>query len=199
MRIGETDYQGTISGTKIIISGVPSNADVTAAVPTIEVSAETTTLSPLSGVPQDFSAGQEYVVSGDGVKSRTYQVQVVKDGRADSTIPDTVTSSAKIQSFSVLGVSGEIDQDTGMIMVELPQRTDVSSVAPTVTVGSGCSVSPVSGEIVNLTSPVIYTVTNGTESKDYTVVVTLKQAVSQELWEKMEDQNTITDHQVVRD
>lgn len=199
LRIGETDYQGTISGTKIIISGVPSNADVTAAVPTIEVSAETTTLSPLSGVPQDFSAGQEYVVSGDGVKSRTYQVQVVKDGRADSTIPDTVTSSAKIQSFSVLGVSGEIDQDTGMIMVELPQRTDVSSVAPTVTVGSGCSVSPVSGEIVNLTSPVIYTVTNGTESKDYTVVVTLKQAVSQKLWEKMEDQNTITDHQVVRD
>ena len=139
------------------------------------------------------------MVSGDGVKSRTYQVQVVKDGRADSTIPDTVTSSAKIQSFSVLGVSGEIDQDTGMIMVELPQRTDVSSVAPTVTVGSGCSVSPVSGEIVNLTSPVIYTVTNGTESKDYTVVVTLKQAVSQKLWEKMEDQNTITDHQVVRD
>ena len=136
LRIGETDYQGTISGTKIIISGatIKCRCDSGGA-DHRSVRGNHNAESAQRRCTQDFSAGQEYVVSGDGVKSRTYQVQVVKDGRADSTIPDTVTSSAKIQSFSVLGVSGEIDQDTGMIMVELPQRTDVSSVAPTVTVG----------------------------------------------------------------
>ena len=68
-----------------------------------------------------------------------------------------------------------------------------------VAVGSGCTVSPVSGEVVDLTSPRVYTVTNGTETNTYTVIVTLEKSVSQQLWEKVEDDSTVADHQVVKD
>ena len=84
-------------------------------------------------------------------------------------------------------------------MITLPEGTDVSCVAPTVEVESGCTVSPVSGEVVDLTSPRVYIVTNGTETNTYTVIVTLEKSVSQQLWEKVEDDSTVTDHQVVKD
>ena len=114
--------------------------------------------------------------------------------------PDTPTvSAAKINGFTLLGVEGTIDDAAGTILITLPAGTDVSCVAPTVEVGSGCTVSPVSGEVVDLTSPRVYTVTNGTETNTYTVIVTLEKSVSQQLWEKVEDDSTVADHQVVRD
>ena len=80
LTIGDKTYAGSISGTTISISGVPSDADVTSLIPEIMVNENTTVISPLSGQAQNFSNPVEYIVSGRDVKSKTYQVIVVKNG-----------------------------------------------------------------------------------------------------------------------
>ena len=87
--IGDKTYAGTISGTTITVSGVPSDADVTSLTPEIMVNEYTTVISPLSGVPQNFTDPVEYIVTGSGVKNKTYQVIVMKNGAATGdTDPD---------------------------------------------------------------------------------------------------------------
>lgn len=108
-------------------------------------------------------AGDENVVS------RTYTVSVLNkegklisgSGSGSGDTPVTPVTGAKITAFSVLGVDGVIDQSAGTITVTLPAGTDVTAVAPSVTVTAGAVVSPVSGQVVNLTAPVVYTVTLG--------------------------------------
>ena len=82
LNIGGKTYAGAISGTTITVSGVPSNADVTRLAPEIRVNGDTTVVSPLSGVHQDFTNPVEYIVSGSKVKNKTYQVIVMKNGVA---------------------------------------------------------------------------------------------------------------------
>ena len=53
----------------------------------------------------------------------------------------------------MLGVDGEIDHTAGTIEVVLPNGTDVTAVAPVVTVSAGAVVSAVSGEGVKLSTP----------------------------------------------
>ena len=60
---------------------------------------------------------------------------------------------------------------------------DLTRVAPEVKVNSGCTVNPVSGQVVNLTMPLVYTVSNGESQKQYTVTVTKVNSASQNLWE----------------
>lgn len=71
LTIDGTTYAGSISGTTISISGVPSDADVTNLIPEIMVNENTTVINPLSGYAQDFSNPVEYIVSGRDVKSKT--------------------------------------------------------------------------------------------------------------------------------
>ena len=51
----------------------------------------------------------------------------------------------------------------------------------------------------NLANGVTYTVTNGKETKKYTVRVVLERSVSDQLWDKVAEDNTIADHQVSYD
>lgn len=212
--IGGIAYRGVIdnSANTIQVLGVPTESDVSSLAPEIELGEGTNVCSPLSGVAQNFTSTVNYTVSGNGLATRVYAVDIfdaegnhptgkkTDDNPVTPEEPDTPTiSAAKINSFTLLGVEGTIDDAAGTILITLPEGTDVSCVAPTVEVGSGCTVSPVSGEVVDLTSPRVYTVTNGTETNTYTVIVTLEKSVSQQLWEKVEDDSTVADHQVVRD
>lgn len=199
LQVGDGVYPGTINGTNILVSGVPASADLTAAVPDITLAEGTTVCNPLPGIPQDFTSPVSYTVSGTGLKARTYTVTVVKEGGSSDPGPVPPAVSAKITAFTLLGEAGEINQETGRITVTLPEGTDVSHVRPQVETGSGCTVSPASGEVVDLRQPVTYIVTNGTETSHYTVVVVLEKKISQQLWEKLEENSNIVDHQVIRD
>lgn len=84
LNIGGTAYTGRIDGTTILITGVPADADVTAAVPTIQVSSGANCM-PLSGVPQNFTNAVEYTVSGEGLKSRIYTVIVETSGQGTAS------------------------------------------------------------------------------------------------------------------
>ena len=74
-------------------------------------------------------------------------------------------------------------------------HTNVTAVAPSVTVTAGAVVSPVPGEVVNLTVPVVYTVTLGEETSRYTVTVTFERSVSQQLWDELGNNSDVADHQ----
>ena len=69
-------------------------------------------------------------------------------------------------------VEGIIDEEAKTISVEVPKGTDVTVLAPDITVSDDATVSPASGVPQNFTNPVIYTVTakNGRTAK-YTVTV----------------------------
>lgn len=84
---------------------------------------------------------------------------------------DTVTADGPtISAFIVNGVSGVINDTTGTITVTLPYGTDLTALKPAITLKGAVSVSPASGEKVDLSSPKTYTVTaeDGT-TKTYTV------------------------------
>lgn len=209
LTIGGTVYDGVIDdkANTITVSGVDdSNLSSTSFAPDVTLGPGTKVCSPAPGLPQDFSRTVQYIVAGDeNVLSRTYTVSVLnKEGKlisasgntgGDDNDPVTPVTGAKITAFSVLGVDGVIDQSAGTITVTLPDGTDVTAVAPSVTVTAGAVVSPVSGEVVNLTAPVIYTVTLGEDTSSYTVTVKYERSVSQQLWDKLGDNSDVTDHQ----
>lgn len=197
-------YNGTIDNARstITVTGVDdSKLTSTKLVTDIEFTGRT--CSPTSGIAVDFANAATFTLGGDNdLASRTYTVTVLnksgqpisaKSSGGDDNTP--TTSTAKITGFSVLGVEGEIDQSAGTITVTLPVGTNVTAVAPVVTVPAGAVVSPVSGEVVNLTSPLTYTVTLGTESKNYTVTVIFERSISQQLWDKVADNSDVADHQ----
>lgn len=104
---------------------------------------------------------------------------------------DTVTADGPtISAFIVNGVSGVINDTTGTITVTLPYGTDLTALKPAITLKGAVSVSPASGEKVDLSSPKTYTVTaeDGT-TKTYTVTAyTEEQPKSDKLWESMLEQ-----------
>jgi hypothetical protein len=86
-------------------------------------------------------------------------------------------SGADCAWFEIAGVSetvqGVIDEEAKTINAIVPHGTNLGSLAPTITVSPGATVSPASGEVQDFTSQVVYTVTaeNGTQAV-YTVTVT---------------------------
>ena len=207
LTIGGTVYEGVIDdkANTITVSGVDdSKLSSTSFAPDVTLGPETLVCSPAPGLAQDFSRTVQYIVAGnEKVLSRTYTVSVLNkagqlissSGGGGGSDPVTPAAGAKITAFSVLGVDGVINQSAGTITVTLPAGTNVTAVAPSVTVTAGAVVSPVSGEVVNLTAPVVYTVTLGEETSRYTVTVTFERSVSQQLWDELGNNSDVADHQ----
>ena len=202
---GGKTYQGVIDDDKntITVSDVDdSKLTSTKLTPTITLGTGTTVCNPLSGVAQDFSQEVSYVVSGTNVAARTYKVNVYNQSgkRISANAEAPVTSSAKITEFKIYGVAGVIDDAAGTIVIRLPQGTNVTKVSPQIKTPSGCTVTPASGKVVNLTRPITYTVTLGSARKTYTVSVIYERSLSQQLWDEVADNNTVNGgHQVSKD
>lgn len=207
LTIGGTVYEGVIDdkANTITVSGVDdSKLTSTSFAPDVTLGPETLVCSPAPGLAQDFSRTVQYIVAGnEKVLSRTYTVSVLNkagqlisgSGGGGGSDPVTPATGAKITAFSVLGVDGVINQSAGTITVTLPAGTNVTAVDPSVTVTAGAVVSPVPGEVVNLTVPVVYTVTLGEETSRYTVTVTFERSVSQQLWDELGNNSDVADHQ----
>jgi hypothetical protein len=83
----------------------------------------------------------------------------------------------KITSFKIGNTSGAVDEVAQAVSITVPADEDVAALQPEVTVSENASVNPESGETVDITYPVSYTVTaeNGV-TRTYTVTVTKEQA-----------------------
>jgi hypothetical protein len=156
------DVTGTISGTNIALT-VPSGTAVTSLVPTVAVSAGAS-VSPASGVAQDFTSPATYTVTAADGSTKAFAVTV--------TVEAASSSAKDITQFTISGVDGVIGGSH--IAVSLPSVTDLTSLTPTIAVSAGASVSPDTGVAQDFTSPVTYTVTAADSStKTYTVAVTV--------------------------
>ncbi|MGP1363510.1 MAG: choice-of-anchor J domain-containing protein [Bacteroides sp.] len=134
---------------KKILIVVPIGTSITALVPTITLSAGAT-VSPASGVAQDFSYPVEYTVTAeDGQTKQKWTVSVSEK-----------SSEADILTFTIPGQIGNsvIDKATHTITVYMPETTDVKHLTPTFTISTGASVTPASGIEKDFSNPVIYTV-----------------------------------------
>ncbi|WP_199271495.1 DUF5018 domain-containing protein [Cellulophaga sp. L1A9] len=157
---------GTITGTNISVT-LPAATDVTALEPTVTHTGAT--VSPASGVAQDFTSPVIYTITAEDASMQEYTV----------TVTMTQSDSKDITTFTIDGVDGTI---TGTdIILTLPSTTDVTELEPTVT-HTGATVSPVSGVAQDFTNPVIYTVTaEDASTKEYTVTVTIAQSDSKDI------------------
>lgn len=173
------------------------------------------TCQPTSGLAIDFAGAVTYTLGGDTeLAGRNYTVKVLnKSGKfitakasGGNTDPsgepggnsgsNTGYGNAMILSFVLFGREGVIDQNAGTITVTLPQGTNLSAVVPQITVSDGATVSPVSGQVVDLVQPITYIVKSTNETKKYVVSVIFERSISQQLWDAVMKENDIVDHQV---
>jgi hypothetical protein len=158
-RIGS--YSGTISGTNItVIYPYDESSQITSLGPYITATSNAT-VSPSSGRVQDFTTPVTYTLNGDPEAAYTVTVK---------------NSRTKITGFSFANppTTGGIDETAKTINVMVPYTTNITAMAPTVSVSSRAALSPPSGTVGNFTNPVLYTVTaeNG-DTATYTVTVTV--------------------------
>src|SRR5690606_24255246 len=76
-----------------------------------------------------------------------------------------LTADVNIQSFKIGDAKGLVNNEKGTITVLVPVGTDLSAVAPEITLPAGAKVNPASGVAQNFTfsanTPISYQVFNG--------------------------------------
>lgn len=154
---------GTISDSAGTIQVIfPFGYNRTAVAPTVQIAAGAT-VSPASGAAVDLTNSVKYTVTNGNIYN-TYTV-----------IP---TEQPAILSFAVAGVTATIDEVNRTIKAIIPVSSDLTALAPTITLAAGATISPASGKTVDFTNPVIYTVKKDTATVNYTVTVTTPETVA---------------------
>jgi hypothetical protein len=145
---------------------VPFGTNVTALVPTIAITGSS--VSPASGVAQNFTSRVEYTVTAADASTQKYGVTV-------TVAPPPPNSDKAITAFSFASpaAAGIVNEAMHLITVTVPYGTNRTALVPTITI-TGASVSPLSGVAQNFTSPVTYTVTaTDSSTQPYLVGVTV--------------------------
>jgi len=95
------------------------------------------------------------------------------------------TDATDIIAFTLEGQAGPavINDAAHTVDIAVVSGTDLAALAPEITLSSGATSSPASGQVVDFTGPVIYTVTaqNGTTTQEWTVTVSSREVFTQTL------------------
>lgn len=149
--------------TGIISLNVPNGTSLTNLSPIVTITGVSVT--PASGVAQDFTNPVNYVVTAADGTTKTYTVTIgIVNGNGTKLIT----------SFTILGVAGSITNGamSSTVTLVLPAGTNLDGQTPTIVINAS-SVSPPSRVPQDFTNPVIYTVTAADGStRVYTVTVT---------------------------
>ena len=163
--IGENDCLINEASHTIAVT-VPYGTNVTALTPAITIS-KNATISPASGIAQDFTKPVTYKVTSENGDTQDYVVTVTISA-------DTRNTGKAITSFAIGGNNCLINETDHTIAVTVPYGTNVTALTPAITVSKNATVSPASGIAQDFTKPVTYKVTaeNG-DTQDYAVTVTV--------------------------
>lgn len=148
-----------------ITVSVPGGTNITNLKPIIIISNKAT-ISPDSGVAQNFSGPVAYLVTAQDGSTRTYIVNV-----------NMVASSEKaITSFKLKGfypeVAGDVNEKYHTVYAVVPDGTDLSKITPVITLSNNATINPASGLKQNFVTPIIYTVkAQDGSTQDYTIMV----------------------------
>ena len=155
---------------------VAAKTDRKSLTPTITLSPKAT-VSPASGVAQDFTNPVKYTVTAEDGTTQIYNVVV-----------DVKMSSDKVISeFKFSGLIPEVKATIAGTNIDatVPSGTDLKTLVPTLMLSAGSTVSPESGKAQDFTtSPVKYTVTaeDGTK-QDYLVKITVAKSSEKQITE----------------
>jgi len=157
----------TIIGAGTVTLTMPYGTVLTALVPTITHTG--TSVSPASGVANNFTSPQTYTVTAADSTTQAYTV----------TVTIGANTATNISTFDFNGltphVPGTVNNVLHTVALTVPAGTDVVHLTPTITVSAGATISPASGVERDFTSPQTYTVTaeNTTSTQAYIVTVTI--------------------------
>lgn len=122
----------------------------------------------------EVSEGAEASMKVGDVFNFTFP-QTIKVTNGDAYLDYTVTvkhDEAKITSFMLNdNYMGIIDEENHSIQVRVPMNVDITSLIPTIETTSGATVSPASGQAVDFTNPVEFTVIYQSATTSYVVTV----------------------------
>jgi hypothetical protein len=156
----------------LITGSVLFGTDLTALVPTIEVSGGAA-IEPASREPTDFSSPVDYTVTAeDGIHVQHWLVTI-------QVLPNNETDITGFSLPEQTGVYKIINVDH-TVEIEVRAGTDLSSLTPTITLSPGATISPASGVTRDFTNPVGYVVTaqDGLTNQVWTVTVIHEQPSS---------------------
>lgn len=147
--------------THTIALTVPFGTNVSALAPTIVHTGAS--ISPASGVAQNFTSPVTYTVTAANGTTQAYVV----------TVSVALNTAKAITSFSFASPAavGVINESAHTIVVSVPNGTNVTALVPSIVI-TGASVAPNSGTAQNFTNPLAYTVTAANGSVQ-TYVVTV--------------------------
>jgi len=159
---------GSTNLTEYLEAGTP----VTSATPTIVVS-NGATISPASGVTQDFSHPVTYTVTGQDGSTKVYTITMNVATQIEGSTLSSADSITRFIFPNNPSIQPEIMEEADAINATVPFGTNLTSLTPDVDVSPGATVSPGWNVPQNFTNPVNYTVTaqDGTK-KTYTVTIT---------------------------
>jgi len=163
-QIGETVIDNTAKTVKVVM---PKGTDLTSLAPSVTIS-DKATVVPATGAVVDFSKGAvSYTVTAEDKSTSVYSVTVV-----DEVV---LSNESLIKSFTIANQVGEtvIDNTAKTVKVVMTKGTDLTSLAPSVTVSDNATVAPNSGATVDFSKGAVsYTVTAEDKSTSvYSVTV----------------------------
>ena len=82
-----------------------------------------------------------------------------------------VTTNKPILSFVINDLTANINHNSRMITLTVPEGTDLTQLQPIIELSEGVSISPASGTTLDFSNPVAFTVSGNGLSEDYTAVV----------------------------
>lgn len=113
----------------------------------------------------------------DGEEARTFLVDEKKWTITDAGLSCPEGGGTDILFFELEQETdpATFDDENHTIAIEVFNDTDITQLAPSLIMSRGATSSPASGEVVNFTNPVTYTITalDGTTSQDWSVIVTI--------------------------
>ena len=152
----------------------------------------TVTAVPDAGM-QMVAGSMKYTLGVAGGESTTITDGTFTMPNADVTLSckweAVKTSTDGITGFVIDGVAGVVDNTTNTISVVMAYGTDVTKLIPIISGNNIASISPASGQMVDFTTSVRYTVTltDGTV-KYYTVTVYVQEGTAADkMWDKLTD------------
>jgi len=141
---------------------VPTSTDLTSLTPIIEISPKAT-INPASGVKQDFSKPFFYTVTSEAGTQRSYTVLVY-------TQPTFRVNNIQLPDNFI---TGTIDGDN--IVFSLPFGSDITAIKMTyILAETGFTTNIKSGDHINLTQPLTWTLTKGSSVKTYTLSASIQ-------------------------
>lgn len=157
--------EGVIDTTNATISVIlPAGSSLKGLAPEITLGAGAT-VTPNNGDAVDF------VDNSGNLLSVVYTVSN-KNLYQNYTVSVDV-ARAKITSFKIGSVEGDIDDTNKEIVIYLPVGTDVTGLIPVVEYTDGAEISPADGSVVDFSSPVNYVLTYLGSTFSYEVTVKL--------------------------